>query len=368
MSTMVLTTVLSASLAATAWAVPLQRPVPAVPPVAAPAPVPAPEAPEAPRAPQRPRAGRRADEAQERRGREPRDAPGPRRGPWVEVDGEPFTGTFSGTDGDVLELINRSGTVVITGIGGREGHIVARRKAGGRTMPEARALLERMRLDISQHARRVMVRTEPASDGQMYRVDYEIKLPKGMGADVKNMSGPVKLANLGGDVWVRAMSGDIHGQGLARVRSLRTMSGDIDVRSSTVVGEANLQTVSGSVTGQMIKATSLTLGSVSGRIQLKDAGCERVNIRTVSGDIEFSSPALGGGRYELKTHGGSIVLVPGARSAGYEFEAQTFKGTIESEISGRVASEVTRELTGRVGNGSAFFDLTSFTGDIRIKK
>jgi len=94
-----------------------------------------------------------------------------------------------------------------------------------------------------------------------------------------------------------------------------------------------------------------------------------VQVRTVNGDIEFDSPAVGGGRYELKTHAGSIRVLTGARSAGFEFEAQTFKGRIHSETgTAQPTSPAGRQLTGRVGDGSAFFELTSFVGDIVIRK
>lgn len=288
------------------------------------------------------------------------------RGPWVEVGGEPLTASFTGEEGDVLELSNTSGDVVVSAAPGNAGRIVARRRAGGRTDAEALALLERMRLDVSQQARRVVVRTEPAGDASKYRVDYEVALPPGMGVDVRNRSGSVSLTNVAGDVRVEALSGSISGRGLSRLRSMRTMSGDIAIEASTLVGDANLETVSGSVTASSLKASALRLESISGRIHVKGADCERVTVRTVNGDIEFASPAVGGGRYDLKTHAGSIVVLTGARSAGFEFEAQTFKGRVQSDVSRSGPDE--RRLSGRVGDGSAFFDLTSFVGNIHIRQ
>jgi hypothetical protein len=372
-------TVLSTSLTATGWAAPIEtatRPgtsprVPARDVAQAPAPPPAPAAPAAPPAPapsprERAQAAREAARVQQR-ARVFVGRMGPQhKGPWVEVAGDPLTATFSGRNGDVLELTNTMGTVVVSTGRSGEGRIVARRKAGGRTDAEARALLERMQLTVKQHAQRIVVKAEPATEASMFRLDYEVTLPKGMGIDVKNLSGAVTVTNVTGDVRVEAMSGDISAQGLARLRSLRTMAGDIQISGSTLVGEANLQTVSGDVVASGLKAASLTVGSVSGDIQLRDAGCERVQVRTVNGDIEFASPVMGGGRYELKTHAGDIVVVAGVKGAGYEFEAQTFKGRIQSEVEGSAQGQ--RQVSGRIGNGSAFFELTSFTGDIHIRK
>ncbi len=374
MLTVVTTTVVSAALSATAWAAPIEtttRPgaVPratqiderqAPPPVA-----PTPPVPPAPAPRERAGASREAERA---RARVFVGRMGPQhRGPWIEVSGDPLTASFSGSSGDVLELSNTAGDVVIVSARGGEGRIVARRKAGGRTDAEARALLERMHLGVTKHAQRVVVRSEPADSASMYRLDYEITLPKGMGVNVKNVSGSVALTDVDGDVRVEALSGGITGRGLSRLRSMRTMSGDIAVEASTLIGEANLQTVSGSVKASSLKANSLTLGSVSGDILVKDAGCDRVNVRTVNGNIEFASPALGGGRYELKTHAGSIVVLTGAKSAGFDFEAQTFKGRVRSDVGGG-GREDARQLSGRIGDGSAFFDLTSFVGNIHIRK
>jgi hypothetical protein len=376
---MVVSTMLSASLGATAWAAPIetatppgdtarvpQRHVAQTPP--APAAPPAPATPPAPAPSPRERAQTAREAAREQgRTRVFVGRMGPQhKGPWIEVVGDPLTASFTGGNGDVLELANTIGNVVVSTGRGGEGRIVARRKAGGRNDAEARALLERMRLQVNQHAQRVVVKAEPAAEASMYRLDYEVTLPKGMGLDLKNLSGDVTVTSVAGDVRVEAMSGDITAQGLLRLRALRTMSGDIQLTESTLVGEANVQTVSGDVVASGVKAASLTLGSVSGDIQLRAAGCERVNVRTVNGDIEFASPAVGGGRYELKTHAGNIVLVAGARSAGYEFEAQTFKGRIQADVAGTGSGQ--RQVSGRIGDGSAFFELTSFTGDIHIKK
>ena len=373
---MVMTTVFSTALSAVVWAAPIETAIrPGTPPLGPqvgqrqtpPAP-PSPPLPQAPATPAPRDRAAAAREAERARTRVFVGRMGPqRKGPWVEVTGDPLTASFSGADGDVLELSNTAGDVVISSARGGEGRIVARRRAGARTDAEARALLERMRLDVRQHVQRVVVRAEPAGSASTYRLDYEIALPKGMGVNVRNVSGSVALTDVAGDVRIEALSGNITGRGLSILRSMRTMSGVIAVEACTLVGDANLQTVSGTVKASSLKASSLTLGSVSGDIQVKDAGCDRVNVRTVNGNIEFASPALGGGRYELKTHAGSIVVLTGPSSAGFEFEAQTFKGRVRSDVNGS-GGEDARQLSGRIGDGSAFFDLTSFVGDIHIRK
>ena len=125
------------------------------------------------------------------------------------------------------------------------------------------------------------------------------------------MQGNVRLTNVGGDVRVEAMAGDVVGEALSRVRMLRSMSGDVMLSRSVVQGDANLQSVSGNVIASGVKAGSLTMGTVSGNVQVKESSSERALLRTVSGDIEFASVPRKAGRYELKSHAGDIFVFTG---------------------------------------------------------
>ncbi len=378
MTNLVLGTVFSMAVAASTAAVPLEtspRPSEVQQPSAGrdgTAERPAPAARPAPRprtqdgqAEARTRAAREAARARAARTRSVRA----QREAWVYVAGDPLTSTFTARAGDVVELANMSGDVTVTGGSGSEGRILAHRKAGGRNEAEARALVGQVRIEVEQHPQRVVIRALPADRANAYRIDYEITLPQGVGVDVRNASGSVSVEGVGGDVRVAAMSGDIKGQRLSRVRSMKTMSGDITIGNSTLEGEADLQTVSGDVVASSLKARALTLGSVSGNVRVDGASCERLTARTVSGDITFASPAVAGGRYEMKSHAGSINVATGARSAGFSYEAQTFKGSIRAEPGREPAgSGAGRRASGQVGDGSAYFELTSFDGDIVIDR
>ena len=56
---------------------------------------------------------------------------------------------------------------------------------------------------------------------------------------------------------------------------------------------------------------------------------------------------------------------------GFELEATSFSGSIDSELqisTDQVSSRGRRTLEGRFGDGSALLDITSFSGDIRIER
>ena len=290
------------------------------------------------------------------------------RGPWV--DGEAIVRQFKGGEGITLDLLNMMGDVVVVGAKGREGRLSVVRRVQTRGA-DADQLLKSVEVDVSEHANRVEVRTTMPMPPQPQRVtrirlrtDYEITLPAGTALELKNMQGNVRLTTVGGDVRVEAMAGDVVGEMLSRVRMLRSMSGDVMLSRSVVQGDANLQSVSGNVIASGVKAGSLTLGSVSGNVQVKESSSERALVRTVTGDIEFASVPRKTGRYELKSHAGDIWVFTG--SAGFEFEANTVKGEVSSDVPTRPGTAGSHQVRGSVGDGSAYFDLTTFTGDIKV--
>jgi DUF4097 and DUF4098 domain-containing protein YvlB len=296
------------------------------------------------------------------------------RGSWVEAAGT-IVRPFRGGDGNTLDLMNMVGDVVVVGGGkGREGTLSIVRSVQGRG-PETEALLKAFEIDVAEHANRVEVRTRlPRTEGEprTYRArvktDYEVALPAGTALELKNMKGNVRVTNVAGDVRVEAYAGNVVAEALSRVRLLRSMSGDVTLSRSVVDGEANLQTVSGNVVASGVRASSLTLGTVSGNVQVRESSSDRALVRTVSGDIEFHGTPRRAGRYEFKTHAGDILVVTPTTS-GFEFEASTFRGEVRSDLANVPTSgDGARQVRGTVGDGSAFFELTSFTGDIRVMK
>jgi len=327
------------------------------PPPATPPPEPAPAPPVAPVRPVRPQ-----DRMRERQVW--------RDGDRNWVDGEAIVRLFKGGEGVTLDVVNMLGDVVVVGGKGREGKLAIMRKVQGRSA-DVEQLLKTIEVDVSEHANRVEVRTTMPMPPQPQRVtrirlrtDYEITLPAGTALELKNMQGNVRLTNVGGDVRVEAMAGDVVGEMLSRVRMLRSMSGDVMLSRSVVQGDANLQSVSGNVIASGVKAGSLTLGSVSGNVQVKESSSERALVRTVTGDIEFASVPRKTGRYELKSHAGDIWVFTGP--AGFEFEANTVKGEVSSDVPTRPGTAGSHQVRGSVGDGSAYFDLTTFTGDIKV--
>jgi DUF4097 and DUF4098 domain-containing protein YvlB len=121
-----------------------------------------------------------------------------------------------------------------------------------------------------------------------------------------------------------------------------------------------------------VKARHLDLGSVSGDVVLEDLECDRVNVQSVSGNVQFQGPLARSGRYELKSHSGEVrVAISGG--SGFELEANSFSGQVRSDFpitiqGGSERGRRQRSLHGVYGDGSAVLDLTTFSGSIVVVK
>jgi DUF4097 and DUF4098 domain-containing protein YvlB len=159
------------------------------------------------------------------------------------------------------------------------------------------------------------------------------------------------------------------------VALLKSVSGDID--ASTIASETELamSSISGDVIAQGLKSRSATVGSVSGDVILKACSCGQASAQTVSGDIEYAGKLEPNGRYEFKTHSGDITLANAGD--GFEIDASTFSGTFHNDLpltmrggdsTGEHRRGPGRSFKGVVGNGGAFVEVKTFSGDIRLTK
>lgn len=70
-----------------------------------------------------------------------------------------------------------------------------------------------------------------------------------------------------------------------------------------------------------VEAEERDVSSVSGDVRMDDVACEEGEFDSVSGNIRYTGRITNGGRYEFKSHSGDV---------GFELEANTFRGDIES--------------------------------------
>jgi len=289
-----------------------------------------------------------------------------------------------GRDGR-FSVSNVSGDIVVTAGSGDEVSIEAVKRTRG-----DKSELGRVQITVDDRAGRVDVRTEHGvyrtdgnRQGDHVSVDYTVTVPASVSVDVHSVSGSVKVTGVHGSLRAETVSGEGTINDAPRLEAAKTVSGDVNLTDVTADGDLSAGSVSGNVRAKGLKARGLDLGSVSGDISVTDVTCERLGVKTVSGGVEYAGGIAKGGRYEINAHSGTVRLQL-TNPAGFELNANSFSGSIRSELPLTIGGESTRRndtgprgrrdslsshaMRATFGDGSATLVVRTFSGDIIIAK
>jgi DUF4097 and DUF4098 domain-containing protein YvlB len=314
---------------------------------------------------------------------------GPRTG-WLERYTEARQGpeqiekvsqTHKVGDAGALDLSHLSGDVRVTGGTGTEIKIDATKRVRHRDPEQAKRLLEALRVDVNNFNGRVEVRTIYPRRGAFGNnisasVDYVIAVPVGATVSLKSISGDISVTNVKGEVRAETVSGDVNVSASPNVAIAKTISGDVTAQNISTQTTLHLSTVSGTVLGTGLRLRALEAGSVSGNVRLVGSEVDRLEAKSVSGNIEFDAPLAKGGRYEFTSHSGNVRVVLSG-STGFELDADTFSGSVRSDLPvtlravGRTEQNrrgSNRAIRGTFGDASAFLSIRSHSGSVIITK
>lgn len=239
-----------------------------------------------------------------------------------------------------LDLTTIAGDVTITAAGSDAVKIDATKRVRGTNEADARALMKQLEVQIDERPGLIEVRTQfpRRTSFPFVTVDYNVTVPAGTSLTLKTVSGNVQITGVKGDV------------------SANTVSGDVTLRS--------------------LKSRALDVETVSGNLRLAPVDIDRVQLRTINGDIDYSGKLARSGRYDMQSHSGDIRIAA-PESPGFDIEASTFSGDISSDypvtLRGGAGNSLVsrgpgRTVRGSFGDASAVLTLRSFSGDISITK
>ena len=272
-------------------------------------------------------------------------------------------------------IANSAGDISITGGGGDEVSIEAVKRTSGE-----RSDLAAVQIDVQVGAGRLEVRTNYPDQrrrrGERYvSVDFTITVPAGTAVDAHSMSGTVRVSGVRGAVRAQSVSGDVMTAESPRVEMAKSLSGNVTVSGVTAEADLTASTVSGDVRATGVRARAVYLNTVSGSVVISDAACERLDAKSMSGDVEYSGSIARNGRYEINSHSGDVRLVL-AGNTGFELTADSFSGAIRSALpvtlddsragAARRTQRSRRSVRGTYGDGSAVLALRTFSGDVEI--
>lgn len=303
---------------------------------------------------------------------------------------ERISRTFDvGADGE-LSLSNISGDIRIEATSGTQIVLEAVKTLHGGADT---ALLEEVKVDISHMGDRVRVETRYPHHRDRRRnrererereregdhdhdhdrggvsVEYRVRVPIGTEVEVSSVSGDVEVTGVDGETSVNSVSGDVRVGDAGHLVRAKSVSGGVEVERVRSNEDLEISSVSGDVVMVDVEAEELDVASVSGDVDMDEVWCEEGEFDSVSGEIRYTGRIAPGGRYEFKSHSGDVVITLGGE-VGFELDASTFSGDIESDFEMRLSSDGRERssVSGIVGDGSAVIEATTFSGDVILRR
>jgi DUF4097 and DUF4098 domain-containing protein YvlB len=290
---------------------------------------------------------------------------------------ERFTRTLKLGPTGQLVVGNLAGDITVTAGGADTVTIDVVKTARGGSDADAQEQLKLVEVEISERAGRGEVRTRyPQTERHIgnVSVSYTITVPAGTSVEARSVSGDVRVTGIKGAVDAESVSGEVEIRQAERVETAKSISGDVDIDGVSFDGTFEASSVSGDVRARNVKARRIDLGSVSGNVEVGEVSCQTADLKSTSGDVTYTGAFQKSGRYEFRSHSGTVrVTLTG--DVGFELEASTFSGSIDSDLpitiggAGRPAERGShRSIRGVYGDGSATLDVTTFSGNVIIRK
>ncbi len=223
---------------------------------------------------------------------------------------ERSTQTLRLDPGGLLDLSNVSGDITVRGDSGRE-----------------------VILEITKRASRIEERTRYPRNNRRTRisVSYDVTVPRDARVALRSVSGDLILSDVDGEVRVETVSGEVEVRRVAQLVRAKSMSGDVSLADIAADG--------------------------------------RLEASTVSGDLAVDE------RCSFNAHSGNVRLIL-SEEVGFELEASSFSGSVRSDLpvvldgfdSGSTGRRRNRNVVGTYGDGRAFLEISTFSGDIVIAR
>jgi len=201
---------------------------------------------------------------------------------------------------------------------------------------------------------------------------------------VRSGSGDVSVTGVRGELRAEAVSGAITATSVGQVRSLRTLSGAVQLENADS-SDITVSTLGGAVTIRQLRTRSADLRTIGGDLSVSDSDAERLSAQSLTGRIELAGRLARTGRYSLQSQSGDVRL--SLSDDDFELEAATVNGTVRSEFpitagdrretaagpgrvgrGGRGGRGGALLLRGLSGDGGPLVTLRSFSGDISIAR
>jgi DUF4097 and DUF4098 domain-containing protein YvlB len=195
-----------------------------------------------------------------------------------------------------------------------------------------------------------------------------LKVPKGARLSTETVSADITVAGVIGEQRLQTVSGEVWTQAYDAPVKLSTVSGDGTINGTGGKASATVESVSGEISATGIRG-SYDGEVVSGNLRIDLAAGERLNARSISGDIDARVEMMASARVEMETVSGVIKLMI-KPPVNAEFDLESFSGDIGACFGPKAHSKNRygpgSELNFTQGSGGARVSINSLSGDISL--
>ena len=161
-------------------------------------------------------------------------------------------------------------------------------------------------------------------------------------------------------VLIETASAEIDSDGLAGEQRYRTTSGDVTLRN--VAGRIDIEAVSGDVDVIAAGDADARFRTVSGDIELRAGTLRSLVVASTSGDLKVAGRLAGPGPFGIETVSGDGLLAP---AGDLRIEMTTMSGDLQSDVDALMESGRGRRSS-TIGSGGPLFTFRSMSGDLRV--
>jgi len=259
--------------------------------------------------------------------------------------------TFAVREGQRLEVNNFSGSISVT------------TWTENKVRVQASSIGDPVEVDIGSVT--VDVTSQAGRHGGPGDAELTITVPVWMDLELSGNEVDISTKGTRGAVEANTVQGQISIDGGEGSIEATTVEGDVEVLN--VKGRIQISTTEGQVTVRNASGQSLEVESVDGDIELSGITALNVSANTVDGAVSWSGALVPTGTYKLSSHDGDIVIaISGEPDATISID--TYDGSLESDWPLTIRERRSNRMTFTLGNGRARVELSSFDGDISLKR
>jgi hypothetical protein len=202
--------------------------------------------------------------------------------------------------------------------------------------------------------------------GTPHAIDFTIDVPAWMAIDLAGTYLDISVEGTRAAISAQTVRGDIEVKGGAGTIVLKSVEGEVVLEGA--LGRAELSSTNNGVRVTALDG-DLLAETVSGSVTLRGVAASRVDVSTMSGDIDWDGTMKEGGQYLFATHDGDMD-VRLAERASATILVRAFEGDVRSTFPLQLPDAAARRkgFTFVLGSGASRVELETFRGVITLRR